>query len=265
MNRLIQYFQCIALIFTGVLPLISQEVQYVEATPLSESFYNEEKVFIDHRNISRQLLSQRFEGNKHLVILPFYGKNMEFVAIENEVVDDAFKAETVDVRTFDIHSVEDKKMNGTMTISPYGIAALVLDKGKMISIRPDKLTGVQYHIVEYGIKPDLAKYKLYCGHDHSLEEIKKQNLFSPLRNNFQFGELRKTFNLAIVTTGEYYIANGNTNSIVRAKVIMDVNNISAIFKNELSVNLSVGNRITLFSDPATDPFIPGNERTQQAA
>ncbi|MBK8370618.1 MAG: gliding motility-associated C-terminal domain-containing protein [Saprospiraceae bacterium] len=265
MNRLIQYFQCIALIFTGVLPLISQEVQYVEATPLSESFYNEEKVFIDHRNISRQLLSQRFEGNKHLVILPFYGKNMEFVAIENEVVDDAFKAETADVRTFDIHSVEDKKMNGTMTISPYGIAALVLDKGKMISIRPDKLTGVQYHIVEYGIKPDLAKYKLYCGHDHSLEEIKKQNLFSPLRNNFQFGELRKTFNLAIVTTGEYYIANGNTNSIVRAKVIMDVNNISAIFKNELSVNLSVGNRITLFSDPATDPFIPGNERTQQAA
>jgi gliding motility-associated-like protein len=265
MKLAVHFFQCIVLFFAGLVSLISQQIQYIESTPLSESFINEEKVFIDHRNISRQLLSSRNDGSSQIVILPFYGNNIEFMAVENDVIDDAFKAETADVRTFDIASIGDKKLNGTMTITPYGIAALVLDKGKMISIRPDKLTGVKEHIVEYGTKPDLNKYKQYCGHDHNLEGLKKQNLFNPLRNNFEFGELRKTFNLAIVTTGEYYVANGNTNNIVRAKVIMDVNNISAIFKNELSVNLSVGNRITLFSDPATDPFIPGNERTQQAA
>lgn len=247
-----------------VLPMYGQQSLFLETTALENPDVNEERVFINHLNVLQNAKSSR-NGETFLVALPLWGQEILFEASENNVVDDEFHKVSPDVLTYNISSRDIRQVSGTMTVTPYGLFALILQNGKMISIRPDQIKSVNEHIVEYGVKPDLSKYKLKCGHDHTLDAGQGKVLFRPLRNNFQNGEIRKTYNVAIITTGEYYQANGNSNALVRAKVIADVNSISAIFQNELAVTLAVGNRITMHSDPATDPFIPGDERTLQAA
>lgn len=242
----------------------SQEIMLTEQPAVPESPYHEEFVKIDHLSILQGAQFNR-QQDKYIVRLPVFGKEIDFVAIPNDVLDEEGKKQNPGVLTYYMYAMEDKKIQGSLTLTHFGLFALILQKGTMVTIRPDKIGQPVNHIVEYGIKPDMSRYKNFCGHDHSLDDAKKKTLFNPLRNNFQNGESRITYRVAIITTGEYYLANGNNNSLVRAKVISDVNAISAIFKNELSVTLAVGSRITLFNDPATDPFIPGNERTQQAA
>lgn len=241
-----------------------QQQSLLEVEAFKENPTNEEIVDIQHEIILATAKSSR-NAESFRVVLPIWQQSIEFTAFENDVVDDEFHKISPDVLTYNITGSVNKKLSGTMTVTPYGLYALVLYEGKMISVRPDDNKHVKHHVVEYGVKPDLSKYKLICGHDHSMEASSPKQLFNPLRNNFQNGEMRRSYNVAIITTGEYYIANGNNNALVRAKVIADVNAISAIYQNELSVTLAVGNRITMFSDPVTDPFIPGDERTQQAA
>ncbi|MFZ1703529.1 MAG: reprolysin-like metallopeptidase [Saprospiraceae bacterium] len=241
-----------------------QENLFLEQTAELNAVHNEEFVRIDYKNIFELAQSSRNSAEFFEIELPISGQLIQFVASENDVIGEEYKKEITNVLTFNIYAKHNKKMSGSLTLSPYGLTALLLDNGKMISVRPDKIGFVDQHIVEYGVKPDMSKYKLYCGHNHDLEGYQKK-VFSPLRNNFQNGESRKTYNVAIITTGEYFMANGNNSSLVQFKVIADVNAISAIFNYELSVSLSVGNRITLYSDPNTDPFTPGDERTAQAA
>jgi len=242
----------------------SQEIKLTEQPAVPESPYHEEFVKIDHLSILQGAHFNR-QQEKYNLRLPVFGKEMDFVATPNDVLDEEGKKQNPDVLTYYMYATEDKKIQGSLTLTHFGIYALILQKGTMVSIRPDNIGQPVNHIVEYGVKPDMSRFKNFCGHDHSLDDVKNKALFNPLRNNFQNGESRITYRVAIITTGEYYLANGNNNSLVRAKVIADVNAISAIFKNELSVTLAVGSRITLFNDPATEPYNPGNERSQQAA
>lgn len=250
--------------FVHVNPLNAQELPSLDQALVPAGTYHEEKVKIDHLALLHRAQSIR-QQDKITFSLPVFGTEMDFIATPNDVLDEEGKKQNPGVLTYYMYASGDKTIQGSVTMTPYGLYALILQKGTMVSVRPDVIGQPVNHIVEYGIKPDLSRFKNFCGHDHSLDDVKTKTLFNPLRNNFQNGETRVSYRVAIITTGEYYLANGNNNSLVRAKVISDVNAISAIFKNELSVTLAVGNRITLFPDPATDPFIPGNERTQQAA
>lgn len=234
------------------------------SAPIISEITNKEKVIIDYGALFREISREETRNDKFILSLPVYGKLQSFEITTNNVIDDAFRLLQSDVYTFDLVGIDDISYRGSATISSRGIFALLLKGGKMISIYPENMNQTNFHFVEYGISPDFNKYKRFCGHDHSLDG-QSRPLFSPNRSGIMIGEKKKSYLVAIVTTGEYYVSNGNNDNAVRNKVVADVNNISAIFKNELSVSLNVGSRISLNRDPATDPFSPGTDRTLQAA
>lgn len=226
-----------------------------------------EEVIINHTDLLNSIQNKYDRLKSETLFLPINKELTEFKIVPNELVDEAFRRENPNVLTFDLQGVNQKHLVGALTLSHLGVFALILDKGKMISIYPDNINQVKNHIVEYGFKPDLDEWKNFCGHDHTMERDQPKMMFGRSIQGIQIGTDRKSYRLAIVTTGEYYQANGNNNIAVRNKVIADVNAISAIFKNEMSITLLLGNRITLFTDPNTDPFIPNamEDRPGQAA
>ena len=76
----------------------------------------------------------------------------------------------------------------------------------------------------------------------------------------------RTFDVAIVCTGEFYQANGASTAAVNTVITNSVNAIQAFFERELAVEF---NLLTpkLYTNPATDPFDPSTNtpRTIMAA
>lgn len=204
------------------------------------------------------------------ISLPIYGKEMDFIMIPNEVIDEDARRLYSDVLTYDMRLKSDPKVYGALTLTAQGLYANVYNTGQMVSIYPDDPVKPNFHIVEYGIQPELKNMKQFCGHDHSMDDmIRKPSPFnSGSRSKITMGTKKHSYRLAIVTTGEFYVNNGNNDAAVRNVVISTVNAISAIFNNELSIRLVVGSRITFYRDPATDIFTPdqagGDNRPNQA-
>lgn len=84
------------------------------------------------------------------------------------------------------------------------------------------------------------------------------------------GTTRRTFRLAIVTTGEFTANNGGTAISAAAVVTASVNAIQAIYDRELSVRFTLLTPVT-YTNAATDPFTSdnampaGDSRPNQAA
>ena len=71
----------------------------------------------------------------------------------------------------------------------------------------------------------------------------------------RMGRQKKTFNLAIVATGEFYQGNGGNATAATAVITAAVNAIEAIYENELAVNFNLLTPV-LYTDPTNDPFDP---------
>ncbi|MCB9310360.1 MAG: gliding motility-associated C-terminal domain-containing protein [Lewinellaceae bacterium] len=209
--------------------------------------------------------------NEFILPLTLSGTEYTFKATPNDVMEEDLKREYPSLRTYDLTSDENKETYGALTVTDYGIyVTLHHFLGTSIFIRPSDYSGSQKHTVEYGI----SKEKARCGHIEHQEDEKVDLSYliddrKGLRNTFELGTTRYRYDVAIICTGEYYINNGNTNSSVTSSITQTVNNISAIYKKDLSITLSTSSsRIKLYSDPNTDPFIPdnlgGDVRTIQA-
>ena len=215
--------------------------------------------------------SQHHLRNAFQIALPIFGSEALFDALPNDVMDDDLMRAYPKLRTYDLSSAAYPDAYGALTVSEFGVFVTIFNiNNTSLIIRPQDFTGSTKHEVEYGIKRSNAT----CGHvDHvDSDNVDVSNLIDRdhgLRNVFQLGTTRYRYDVAIICTGEYYQANGNTNSTVTTSITQSVNNISAVYKKDLSITLqSSSSRMQLHSDPATDPFIPdgsgGEARTVQA-
>jgi gliding motility-associated-like protein len=205
------------------------------------------------------------------VNLPLSGKEVLFSARQNGVLVEAGYTDYPGIFTYDIKAEDGSSLRGTMTLSRSGLFATIINGGKLISIYPEKMSDPVWCIIEYGHQPDIKLPKQYCGHDHSNEELSAnhgQAKMAELNSGITLGSKRFNYRLAVATTGEFYVKNGNNDNAVQTVVINTVNALNAIYSNELSVKFSLGNRIFLYRNPATDPFIPdetgGPSRPDQA-
>jgi gliding motility-associated-like protein len=260
----------IFMLFFGIFAKGQESTDFLNY-PSKPLHYNngKESVTIDH--ISYLNVAQTTGSRAPFVLsLPIYGDLKEFDVIPNEVIDDESRRLYPDLLTFDLRLKSDPSIYGALTLSASGLYAAVYNMGNMVSIYPDNPKNTKLHIVEYGIQPDIKSMKQFCGHDHSVSDmIRKPSPFKGgNRTNITMGTKRHSYDVAIVTTGEFYQNNGNTDPLVRTAVVNTVNAISAIFSNEMSIKLAVGTRITFYEDPDTDIFIPdelgGDGRPDQA-
>ena len=230
-----------------------------------------ERIFFDHTKYFNQLENSgpRQQFN---IAFTLRGESIEFKATRNDVVDTRAQIELNGIRTFDLKSLNNTNIIfGALTLSPEGLYATILDKGKLVSILPENFGKSNWYIVEYGSQRDFPKPKQWCGHDHdefNTSGSKDNNKNNGPRAGFTIGSKRYNYRVAVVVTGEFYQKNGNNDAEVNMVVVNTINALSAIYSNELSSKLSIGSRIFRYTDPNTDPFIPnetgGESRTTQA-
>jgi len=230
-----------------------------------------ERIHIDHIRYFN-LIEHSGPRSQFNITFTLGGDEIEFMATRNEVVDVEAQHELNGISTFDLISLDNAgSIFGALTLSREGLYAILLDKGKMISIYPESLGKSDWYVLEYGVQPDLPKPSQECGHDH--DQIRKSGAKFSIKERgssagFTIGSKRFNYRVAIVVTGEFYQKNGNNDTEVNMVIVNTVNALSVIFNKEMSCKLSIGSRIFRYTDPATDPFIPdqtgGQGRTIQA-
>lgn len=183
----------------------------------------------------------------------------DFTAIPNQIMSPEFKAENPEIMTYDILSI-DGSYKGKLTLNKQELFITMHGPSGLMHIAPDKhsdsyIVEDKYHrVLPDGIHMD------GCGNDkefaNSSSDVSNQVVnSSKFVNTLEYGDLIRTYRMAIVCTGEYYQANGNNPTLVRTQITSTVASLEEIYSNDLSVRFSL---LTprLYSDPDNDPFTP---------
>ncbi len=221
----------------------------------SDSSFREQFTYSEAMDIQNLGLQK---GESQVISLPISNStNQEFTI---EIKETASLKEHSQAKNYRIRSVTDKALNGYLYTSPTGVFITLYKNGQLTTIRPLK-SGSDTYVYEAGSSRDWV-----CGNTQA-QEVSKELDEASRANLIQHGDRLYTYRLVIVTTGEYYFANGNNDTDVLAAVNFGVNGISAIFSNDMSVEFDLVD-VTLFDDSNTDDFTPdmagGDPRTTQA-
>jgi len=185
-----------------------------------------------------------------------------FYVSQNDVPSPELEMAYPDIKTYQLKSVNKNKSEGALTIyQDYANLMIDGDQGHEIWIsKPD-------HPVF--TKSQKTNEPHVCGLN---DKIRKASQVKPktsqkITNIIENGDFKRRYRLAIVTTGEFYTMNGNNNGMVTATVTASVNNLQAIYNEELAINFQLLNPF-LYTNPDTDPFTPdeagGDDRVTQA-
>ena len=196
------------------------------------------------------------------ISLPGAHKTMDNFFLEKEnLIGDELQAKFPNHLNYSIKSVNGTPVGGKVLFTPEGAFITMHTHHGLVNIKPTSEEGL--YTIETGFNDDFHS-RLGCKVMHEVENQINSGNRSVLTTN---GDFIRRYRLAIVTTGEYYQANGNSDSQVMTWVMYGVNGINTIFENDLSVNLTLGNRLFMYKDPNTDPFVPSSgddDRTEQA-
>jgi len=201
------------------------------------------------------------------ISLPLPGKSSgRFFVFENQLMSGDFKKAFPQISTYTLFSDQKNRRIGSLTLSPFGMYVLVSTPDGLLEIRPQDQSKSGTHLVRYqtGSYMKCEAEKL-LNNNQAIEYPNRA--FSSIN-----GDQRRTYDLAIVTTGEFYQSNSigiadpaAADVAVNTLITVIVNGISAIYLEELAVNFSLLTPF-LYRNPATDAFDPasGNSRTAQA-
>ena len=187
------------------------------------------------------------------------GNSQLFKVAESPVLTGDFAAQRPDFKTYSLFDEEGKQFLGRLFVSPFGVTALIFTKKGVVSIRPVDMNSPGIHLVAYDQKPG----QFDCGVNpvDFPEPAPAKSIFAPN------GATKRTYRIAIVTTGEFYQHYG-TMAMADAAVTTAINNVTAIYKRDLATDFTMPNPPVHYTDPNTDPFDPAEttySRTIQAA
>lgn len=200
------------------------------------------------------------------------GTKMEFVYQANDAISGDFQLQNPNILSFDIIGLKDPSYHGTLTVSDEKLYATILYRNRVIGIYPSTSNkNDEYKSYFDNQDPENPVTNISCkeisvpGDDKILN---KRNNIKSEAQSMSNGTTLRTYRLVLVCTGEFYKANGNSNSLVNTLITAIVNGWNTILKNELSIKLNLVQSAYLYKDETIDPFIPdengGNGRTTQA-
>jgi hypothetical protein len=196
--------------------------------------------------------------------LPSGGERL-FTVVESPIMAADFAALYPNFKTYGLVAVDNPHVTGRMTVTPYGLNAIVFLEAGTMGIRARDLLNPRIHQVYLG-EGDNPLLADKCQFDESLTPQTKPTQPPTAITAFSNGTTRRTYRFAVVTTGEFTAANGGTVSSASAVVTASVNAIQAIYDRELSVRFTLLTPF-IFTDYTIDDFNPssGLSRTAMAA
>ncbi len=187
------------------------------------------------------------------------GSMQNYEVVESSILSADFAAQYPNFKTYSIQATDRPEVSGRLSVTPYGLNAVILAPEGFIHLTALDLHNPILHRVSL---VNLAEDIIECHAIQTVEATLDQNTSrTTMAAN---GATKRTYTLAVVCTGEFHDANGGTIAAARAVAMNSVNSIQAIFERELSVGFALLTPF-IYTDAANDPFNPGLDMVQEAA
>jgi len=181
-----------------------------------------------------------------------------------EMLHESFARERPDIKIYRITSKDDPTVSGKMMVTPDYMSATIITHEGVTSIYPEQ----GRYLLEQGFS-ELKQGLSICGHEsHQLVDrklIEEIAGSAQSRVGFSNGDLRRTFRLAVVTTGEYFELNGASLATVQNVVMKAIMDLDVLFEKEMAINFEALEP-RIYMDKTLDPFDETSSlnRVQQA-
>lgn len=220
-----------------------------------------------HLDFQALVQTLRGGGEVSLPIPDPQGDLQPFLARFDAVAEPGYYARHPLTGTYAVRHQRQPGVHGRIDHTLLGFHALVQVDGRRYMIDPVFRGRTDYYAVYYmdeyweGAPPTTFRCEA-----HTLAEgehpVPDPGLFQPgpEANLRQTALTRRDYRLALATTGEYYMANGNSLPAVSAELITSVNRVNSVLIIDVSSKmiLVANNDTLIFSNPATDPYTNGN-------
>jgi hypothetical protein len=205
-----------------------------------------------------------------VMTIPLPDGGVERVAVqESSIFSPELQAQYDYVHTYVVHGVDDRTLTGRLDHTPAGFHAMLISARGVLFVDPAGDQPNEY--VSYW-KADATGDPLRCD-VHGDEVLPGKDdllafdgpVIAPLGLNPAGGQLR-TYRLALSATGEYtqfFDGNpptaGTPNTV--AQIATTINRVTGVYEREVQIRLNL-TTTRIFLDPATDPFMSGDFRTE---
>ncbi|NNF35308.1 MAG: T9SS type A sorting domain-containing protein [Saprospiraceae bacterium] len=157
-------------------------------------------------------------------------------------------------RNYNIISGERK---GKLLMSERGIYITIIGSTGIVTLTPDEGS--------YTLEEGMTYSGIHCGVDEAILNRSRSSFRSPDIIN---GDIIRSYKMALIATGEFYEENGGNTELVVDAIIFSLNGLNTIYEQELAITFEVDDRVLIYTDKNSDPFIPdlagGMKRTLQA-
>jgi len=212
-----------------LLVLSGKQISFAQQLPPAQA------VSVDVAGLRRQLTEPgagaRSQGPPtHRIALPTLNGSRAFVLLETHVLPATDAAAQQRLRTFVGYEESAPAHRVSLVLTPQGLTADLLAGPESASLRPAASGGYLLKQV-----PGMVGT---CG-TASLAAIQRTSNASTLPAPFSFGTQLRKIRYAILVTQEYYSANGNTDAAVEQTVVTVMNQMTALYLQELAVSFEL--------------------------
>lgn len=203
--------------------------------------------------------SENRTSNKVITLPSLDGNEHSYFVFETVNMEEPLYSQYPEIRSYILIDRDDARRTGRLSTGANTLHIMT------------KRNGHHQFISPVGLKD---KYQMYwgtfdgneitCGVAPTEDFMEEANENRRAQSSFSNGATLRTYRMAIAATGEFYIAQGNNNTAVLAKINNYLNLLNDIYEDEVSAhfNLIGNNTDILFPDPMTDGIDPTNPITQ---
>jgi hypothetical protein len=193
------------------------------------------------------------------------------IAVEQSpVLDPDSAAMHPEIQTYAFESLPDRAISGRLTVGPGGLYVFAQAPDRLLRVEPVQTDeGVFYLSYFDRDRTDDAGFVSHVDDEHDQGEpppvplkAELQKVLAaagPAAKAAEIGDTLRTYRIALATTGEYYQSRDTGNGFldVLLSLVVEINNVNAVFEPELGVRLTIapGTFSMMYSDPTTDPFV----------
>lgn len=197
------------------------------------------------------------------LVLPMPDGSMQAFAVwESPVMEPALAEQYPMIKTYAGKSLTNQGTTLRIDYSPQGFNAIIHTGTQTAFIAPnapDEQVYLSFWLKDVDLTTPEAQ-EFHCEVNHTEEEIAAfTENFTPNTDRSALPVDLYTYRLAVATTGEYSLSEGNTPASVLAAVVNVVNNVNSVFERDAAVRLLlIANTDQVFHYNANDPYTNGN-------
>ena len=189
------------------------------------------------------------------------GVNQMFELEASPILAPALAAAYPGIATYRVRGIDDPSVTGRLDMTPEGFHAMLTTPAGAVFIDPDGVGGYRsYFKQDYAASLGGEISAPVCRMSELSPESSTDTTTLPsLAQRTVSGNLRRTYRLAVATTGEYGQYFGSKANAT-SNIVTTINRVNQIYGRDLAIQLQLA-AVVIYTNPNTDPYDPSGSLT----